>query len=324
MVELSVLVMTFNSELYIEEALESILRQKCSFNFEVVIGDDNSNDKTFKIIKTYAEKYPNLFNIKTNKVQLGILKNFKNTLDRCKGQYVFNLDGDDIIKSDYTFQKMVEVLNKNPNLGFVDSGYDSILPDNMPVVKFDNRENIFASKNEYKRRLFLGKVIPIGLCFRRESIYQYVDFNHYLRRQITIEDYPILVDMAMHCDFETIKESLHIYRIHYSSYSHKNTFERVSFLRNQMLELFLFFSEKYHFSEELKQTYLNNHYKSLLRDAGVYEKKNEGKTAFKAIKEKETIDIIHYLASQFPIVRKIIRLRKKIYLKFLKLSKSTI
>lgn len=322
MVELSVLIMTYNNEEYIEEALESVLKQKCSFNFEIVVGDDNSSDKTFEIVKNYAEKHPHLFNIKTNTLQLGILKNFKKTLDRCKGKYVFNLDGDDIIKSDFAFHKMIEALNRNPNLGFIDSGYDSLLPDNMPMIKFHNRDNIFASKTEYKKRLFLGKVIPIGVCFLKESMYQHVDFDHYIKEEVTIEDYPILVDMAMHCDFDIIKESLHIYRIHYSSYSHKNTFERVLFLRKQMLELFLFFNKKYNFSEDLKQTYLNNHYKSMLRDAGVYEKKEEGKVAFKAINGKGIIDIIHFLASQYPIVRQSIRLRKKIYLNFLKLSKS--
>ncbi|WP_100616254.1 glycosyltransferase family 2 protein [Confluentibacter citreus] len=318
MTELSVLLMAFNSEDYIEDALKSILKQKCSYNFEIIVGDDCSTDKTFEILNNYAIKYPNLFNIKTNTSQLGILKNFKATLDRCNGNFVFNFDADDVIKSDVAFQKIIDILKHNPNLGFIDSGYDKLLNDGKTIVEFDNKENILVSNEEYKERLLLGKVIPIGVCFNRESLYKYVDFDYYIKENITIEDYPILVDMVMHCDFDRINESLHIYRIHPSSYSHKNCFERIYFLRNQMQKLFLYFSSKYNFSEKLKEIYLKNHYKSVLADAGNYEKKTEGKAAFKAIKNKKILDIIHYLASQYPWIRNVIRLRKKLYLKLLK------
>jgi glycosyltransferase involved in cell wall biosynthesis len=126
MVELSVHLITYNNEKHIEETLQSILKQKVDFNYEIVVGDDCSIDNTLDIIIKYQLAYPNLFNIKKNEKQLGILGNFKATLDRCNGLYVFDIAGDDLLKHENTLQKMVDVLKGNNNLGFVDSGVDLI------------------------------------------------------------------------------------------------------------------------------------------------------------------------------------------------------
>lgn len=318
MIELSVLLIAYNNEQHIEDTLKSLLKQKCSFSYEIVVGDDCSTDKTFDIINYYANKHPKLFNVKQNSSQLGILGNFKATLDRCKGDFIFNFDGDDVVKSADAFEKIVTVLKNNPKLGFVDSGYDRFLTDENITTEFSNKESIFASKELYKESIILGKVIPVGICFRKESLYKYVDFDYYINQNITIEDYPMLVDMVMHCDFEKIHESLHMYRVHSTSYSHNKSFERIYFLNNQMLKLFNHFKIKYNFSEKLTETYLEAHYKSVLFNSGKYEQKEAGNKSFKAIKNKNLLDVIHYLASQHPFVRNIIRIKKKLYLKFLK------
>lgn len=51
MVKLSVALITYNNDKYIEETLKSLLNQKCSFEFEIVANDDKSTDKTFQILK---------------------------------------------------------------------------------------------------------------------------------------------------------------------------------------------------------------------------------------------------------------------------------
>ncbi|GAA4281484.1 glycosyltransferase family 2 protein [Gaetbulibacter aestuarii] len=312
-IELSVLLITYNNELHIRETLDSLVQQSCDFNFEIAVGDDKSTDKTFEIIRAYATEYPGLFNIQQNRSQLGILGNLKTTLDRCNGRLIFNFDGDDIVKSKEALQKFVDTFKQKPEIGFVDSGYDRLLNEENKIIPFSNRSSIFASKETYKNLIKLGQVIPVGMCFKKDLIYQYVDFDYYMGQNITIEDYPILVDMVMHCDFERIEESLHIYRVHSSSYSHKKSFERIYFLNNQMLKLFNHFHKKYHFSKSLVETYVETHHKSVLFNAGKYENKNAGRESFNSIKNKSIRDYIHYWASQYPIVGRLIRLKKAFY-----------
>ena len=58
MIDVSVLVISYNHEKFIEECLESVLRQKTDFSFEILIHDDASSDRTQNIIKRYQLQYP--------------------------------------------------------------------------------------------------------------------------------------------------------------------------------------------------------------------------------------------------------------------------
>ncbi|WP_339916985.1 glycosyltransferase family 2 protein [Yeosuana marina] len=306
MISLSVHLITFNNEKHIEETLQSILKQKVDFNYEIVVGDDCSTDDTLKIINQYADEFPDLIYVEKNNEQLGILENFKITLDRCKGDYVFDIAGDDIFKSEYAFQKMVDVLKNNSSLGFVDSGFDKLYEESNRRIIFSNKKALKSSKDLYKKMVQLGLIAPIGICFRRKHLYQFVDFETYLKQKITIDDYPILVDLVMNTDFAFINESLHIYRVHDNSYSHKKSFENHVLLKNQMKNLFEYFSIKYRFDKNLIRTFNKNYFKELLFLCGYFENKELGKDAFDKIKTKSIKDYIHYFASQNSFIRKLI------------------
>lgn len=306
MVKLSVHLITYNNEKHIEETIQSILKQKTDFSYEIVVGDDCSTDNTLKIINTYKNKHPKLFNVKKNNSQLGILKNFKVTLDRCQGKYVFDIAGDDLLKSEYALQKMVTILKSDSGLGFVDSGIDKLYDKNNRDEPFYNKKILESSKGNYKKQILLGKLAPTGICYNKGYLYKHVDFDTYINMGITIEDYPILVDLAMHTDFQRINESLVTYRVHDSSYSHKRAFESHFFLKNQMKSIFDFFSKKYNFSSDIKEKFYSSFYKELLFFAGYFEKKELGQDVFKKLKSKSIKDYIHYWASQNKLFRKLV------------------
>ena len=308
MIDLSVLLITYNNEDYIEDTLKSVLKQKGNFTFEIVVGDDCSTDKTLEIINIYASKYPNLFAVKKNESQLGIINNFKTTLDRCQGRYIFDVAGDDLLYTEDAFESMLEPFRKKPNLGFIDSGYNELDTDTNKLNLYTNKTSIKTDKDAYKKLAYLGLIIPIGTCYNKEALYKHVDFEYYISENITIEDYPILMDLISNCDFEMVDKNLHTYRVHSNSYSHNKTFKRRYFLKNQMLKLFNYFKEKYQFPEEIATTFYESHYKSILFFAGSHEKKQLGKEAFKAIKNKSLKDYLLYSTSQSKIIRQIVRM----------------
>ena len=55
---LSVIVLTYQHVDYIEECLDGILKQETDFEFEIIIGEDDSTDSNLKIVKQYAKKHP--------------------------------------------------------------------------------------------------------------------------------------------------------------------------------------------------------------------------------------------------------------------------
>lgn len=65
MIKVTVCITTYNVESYIEQTLNSILDQKTSFDFEILVGDDCSTDNTRSILLRYKEQYPNKITLGT-------------------------------------------------------------------------------------------------------------------------------------------------------------------------------------------------------------------------------------------------------------------
>ena len=63
---LSVHLITYNNEKHIEETIQSILKQKVDFEYEIVVGDDCSTDDTLDIIRNLSELNPGVFKIHKN------------------------------------------------------------------------------------------------------------------------------------------------------------------------------------------------------------------------------------------------------------------
>jgi glycosyltransferase involved in cell wall biosynthesis len=122
---ISVLVMAYNHEAYIAECLNSILNQKTNFSFEIILGEDDSSDKTRAICIDFAEKYPDKIKlflrlrkdvIYINGSPTGRF-NFIESLKSCTGKYVALCDGDDYWTDPLKLQKQVDFLETNKKFG---------------------------------------------------------------------------------------------------------------------------------------------------------------------------------------------------------------
>lgn len=93
---LSVLLVTYNHEKHIHQALRSLFRQSFDSSIELVIADDDSSDKTLAIIKEYEEKDSRFhFKYLGNTPNLGVTGNYRRGFAACSGEYVAVLEGDD-------------------------------------------------------------------------------------------------------------------------------------------------------------------------------------------------------------------------------------
>lgn len=110
----SACLITYNHEKYVSQALESILKQKTSFKYEILVGDDCSTDKTPLILKEYKEKYPDRIKLFLREKNLGGTKNSYLLQKECKGLYLAPLEGDDYWLGDDRLQYLVEYLEENP------------------------------------------------------------------------------------------------------------------------------------------------------------------------------------------------------------------
>ncbi|MBU1216406.1 glycosyltransferase [bacterium] len=116
--KLSISIITYNHELFIEECLESLIHEKCNFNFEIVIGEDYSTDRTKEIIQEYERRYPDIIVPIYQTKNVGWQQNLIDVINRCSGEYIAHLDGDDAVLSG-KLQKQVDFLDHHKECSMV-------------------------------------------------------------------------------------------------------------------------------------------------------------------------------------------------------------
>lgn len=108
---ISVLLPVFNSEKYISESIQSILNQTYS-NFELLILDDGSTDRTLVIINEFHDGRIKIF---TSERNYGIVHQLNKGIDNSQGEFIARMDADDISHPE-RFNKQIEFLNTHPKI----------------------------------------------------------------------------------------------------------------------------------------------------------------------------------------------------------------
>lgn len=122
-VKLSIIIPAYNAEVYIGECIDSLLNQDLSNDdYEIIVINDGSTDKTLKILKSYSSKYSN---IKIFSQENKGLSNTRNRgLDIANGEYILFVDADDILVSK-SLRKVLSYTVKH-NLDFLGFGIEAI------------------------------------------------------------------------------------------------------------------------------------------------------------------------------------------------------
>ena len=95
--KVSVIVLTYNQEKFIEKNLQGIFAQKVNFPVELIISDDCSTDQTVTVINEFIKNKPSHIEIKliAHKKNLGSTPNFFNALQKSTGKFLAFCEGDD-------------------------------------------------------------------------------------------------------------------------------------------------------------------------------------------------------------------------------------
>lgn len=130
----SVVMIAYNVERYIAEAIESVLAQKVSFSYELVIGEDCSSDETRQIAVNYEINYPDKIRVLRHPANLGLTPNCIATHNACKGKYIVLLDSDDYWTDTDKLQKQIDFLENNLD-------YSGIGHQSMKIYEGNVKEN---------------------------------------------------------------------------------------------------------------------------------------------------------------------------------------
>lgn len=116
LVMVSVFVIAYNQKEYIKQTLDSIISQRTSFKFEILVNDDCSTDGTREIIQQYARTYPQVVfpcYHDENMYSKGVNINKEFNYPRARGKYIAMCEGDDYWSDDLKLQSQFDALENN-------------------------------------------------------------------------------------------------------------------------------------------------------------------------------------------------------------------
>ncbi len=210
--KVSVSLLTYNHGPFITQALDSILLQQVNFEYEIVIGEDCSQDNTREIVLSYQKNNPDKIRIFLSKKPLNDGKsgrlNFVRNLKACRGEYVALLDGDDYWTAPHKLQKQVDFLDDNPRYAIC--FHDAIrLYENgsqRPWLYPGGKKEVYSLAD-----LAAGNFIPTCSTMFRNRLFSEFPGWYY---EVSMGDWPLHIINAHYGDVGYIDEVMGVYRVH--------------------------------------------------------------------------------------------------------------
>ena len=113
---LTIYLVTYNHEAYIEKCLNSILEQVVNFEYKVIVLDDASTDGTSKIVLRYSKLYPDKIFPIIRQINLGAVENIYQGLVNVDTEFFAVIDGDDYWCDTGKLRKQIDALMQHPNI----------------------------------------------------------------------------------------------------------------------------------------------------------------------------------------------------------------
>lgn len=209
----SIVMITYNHTLYIKQAIESVLMQKTSFYFELIVSNDCSSDTTDEIISDVIKTNENGYKIKyfSHQKNLGMMPNFIFSLAQCKGKYIALCEGDDYWTDPLKLQKQVDFLEKNTDFSIC---FHNVFIQNNEILKKDNLKKRIPSVTTIYDLAKNNYIHTPSVVYRRGLIPVFPDYF----KESPIGDYLLHLLNAKYGKIKYIDEIMAVYRIHDSSY----------------------------------------------------------------------------------------------------------
>lgn len=230
--KVSVVMITYNHAKYIKQAIESIINQETTFDFELIISNDNSPDETDSIVNKIIQTNPkgNLIQYFKHDKNIGMMPNFLFTLNKAKGEYIALCEGDDYWTSNLKLEKQAAFLDQNKDY--------SICFHNVQTL-----ENSILKENEIQDQILETSIITDLAKYNFIQTPSVVYRNHLFESfpsyfvSSPIGDYFLHMLNAKYGKIKFINENMAVYRVHNTSYwSSKQQIDReiiwTDFLQN--------------------------------------------------------------------------------------------
>lgn len=208
----SVIMPVYNCELYVKDAVLSILNQTFT-NFEFIIIDDKSTDETLNIIKSFVDTRIKLIE---KPVNTGYTNSLNLGLSIAKGKYIARMDGDDI-SMPLRFEKQIGFLENNPEVILCGSCFK--------ILGTDKIISVPEWHDSIKVGMLLKNQIAHPTVMLRSSIIQENHLNYNINKE-PAEDFDLWCQILKFGRLHNLNEILLEYRMHKNQVSKTRSFKQ--------------------------------------------------------------------------------------------------
>lgn len=173
-ITVAIWMVTYNHELYIEQAIRSVMQQQTNFVFKLVIGEDCSTDNTKLICERLIKEFPKKIELVVNTKNLGSTENAIQIYKKCyefKPKYIALLEGDDYWTDPLKLQKQIDFLETHQDYSFCLTRFLSGAQTNKLIDKnahfFKNDSNLVYDFDMFTKGWFGG---TLTLIFKTSEI----------------------------------------------------------------------------------------------------------------------------------------------------------
>ena len=230
-IKVSVCCITYNQEDYIEIAIQSFLSQATSFNYEILIHDDASTDRTAEIIRKYEKEFPEIIRCiyqTENQFSQGNSASI-NLFNIAKGDYIALCEGDDFWVSSNKLQLQYDFMELNSNFSLcAHSGYNTYENGQIKNHLFRpfNEDRIVSTEEIISKWLF-----PTASLFYRKCLRNPYEIP--FAKGAPCGDYPLAIFLSLKGRVQYFDQPMCIYRNKskgsLSSYAAKNIEYQINF-----------------------------------------------------------------------------------------------
>ncbi len=199
--KITVLMPVYNAEKYLRQSLESVLNQQYK-DFEFLIVDDGSTDRSVEIIRGYNDNRIKLIKNRTNR---GVIHSLNKGLGLAKGEYIARMDSDDVSLTNRLLTQ-VKYLDSNPDVSICGSWIKTLGANDTQI--WDSP----TDNDDIKAMLLFEAPIAHPSVMYRKSIKDNLliyrkGFDH-------VEDYDLWVRLSDNYKFVNLDKVLLKYRVH--------------------------------------------------------------------------------------------------------------
>ena len=227
---ISVVMSVFNTEMYLNKSIESILKQSYK-NFEFIIIDDGSTDSSLSIILNYMKKDKRMVLI--SRENKGLPYSLNEGIDKSKGKYIARMDADDISLST-RLAEQIEFMEKNNEIGIVGTWIE---------IFGNNISNKISKHPKYHNELNVRLLFSVCFAHPTVMIRKKVIDDYKLRyneEYVIAQDYELWSRMEKVTRMANIQKVLLLYRIFNTSITNTKRvelrYELMSKIFNKVLQ----------------------------------------------------------------------------------------